>query len=103
MCQGHRWQGARLDRIFQSVATGYHSDSMRLCFLQPDFADKVCVSYFLVLGDVKFSDGEDGSGAFDAFMGWMVFTNTVWKGANEFVRATLFPDFCVWAFEGSRK
>ena len=76
---------------------------MRFCFLSPDVADEVCVSDFLILGDVTFLDGEDGSGAFDSSMVWTVFTDTVLKEATKFDSATLFPYFCIWDVEELRK
>ena len=94
---------ARVARIFQLVATVYHYDLVRFCFLRPAVADEVCVSDFLILGDVTFLDGEDGSGAFDSSMVWTVFTDTVLKEATKFDSATLFPYFCILDIEESSK
>ena len=59
---------ARVSEIVKAFNAGVHADAMGLYFLQTDVADEVGISYFLVFGNIRFADGEDGTGSFYAFV-----------------------------------
>jgi hypothetical protein len=49
-------EGAGIARVIKLVAASSHTDAMGLGFLGTDAADKICISGFLVGGDLRFGD-----------------------------------------------
>jgi hypothetical protein len=68
---------ASVTGVVKFVAAGCHSDSVGFCLLGTDVADKVGVGHDSPFWYLGLFDEENGSGAFNAFVGWAIATDSM--------------------------
>ena len=91
--------GTGLIWVFKAIASGCHADSVGLCFLRSDAAEKVGVCDLLVLWNEVSASRLDGAGAFDAFFGRAIISHYFGNEAAPFVSVASVPFGCIWSFE----